>query len=461
MPNELLLSALSGLAAGALLAWLVLRGRVVVLRERLRNQEERAAERLALLTEARDRMAASFTELSAAALERNSESFLTLARTHLERFQESARDDLTARQKAIGELVVPVREALGKVEAKIEAVEKSRSEAYGSLTQHLEGLAASQLRLTTETNSLSRALRAPNVRGRWGEIQLQRVVEIAGLAEHCDFHRQETVQVDGGTRRPDLVVRLPAGRAIAVDAKAPLAQYLEALEAPGEAERKALLVAHARAIRRHMQELASRAYWEALAPAPELVVLFLPGEAFFAAALEQEPELIERGIEQRVFLATPTTLIALLKSVAYGWRQERLAANAQEISELGRQLHERLRVFLDHLARVGTSLDRAVAAYNGAVGSLESRVLVSARRFHELGAASGDELERAEPVDPRPRALALEPPAAETSGPDVARPGPDQPAAAVLLEGVADPADHPAGGEEREGGAVRQAQGAR
>ncbi len=365
-----------------------------------------AAEKLALLEAARGRLAETFQALSAQALERNNASFLDLARTQLERFGESARGDLASRQQAIVELVGPVRQALDKVEARIAEAEKSRSEAHGSLTRHLEGLAEAQLRLGAEAERLSRALRAPNVRGRWGEIQLQRVVEIAGLAEHCDFVRQETLRGGDGPRRPDLVVRLPAGRSLAIDAKAPLGHYLEAAEASDEASRRRLLGEHARAIRRHLQELGSRAYWEALEGTPELVVLFLPGEAFFSAALEQQPDLIERGAEQRVILATPTTLIALLRTVAYGWRQERMAANALEVSELGRQLHERLRVFAAHLERLGGGLERAVDAYNAAVGSLESRVLVGARRFQELGAAAGDELPALPPLDRRPRAAA-------------------------------------------------------
>lgn len=407
-PLLLLAVALAAFAAGAAIAWLAGRARVAGLEARREAEARGAAEKLALVEEARERLAETFRALSAQALESNNASFLALARGQLERLHEAARGEMTARQQAIGELVAPVREALGKVEAKIGEAERLRAESHGSLSRHLAGLAEAQVRLSSETAQLSRALRTPAVRGRWGEVQLQRVVEIAGLAEHCDFTRQETLATDCGVRRPDLVVRLPAGRTIAIDAKAPLQHYLDAIEASDEESRRTLLGEHARQIRRHTLDLASRQYWDALDGTPELVVLFLPGEHFLSAALEQQPDLIERAGERRVVLATPTTLIAVLKAVAYGWRQERVADNARAISELGRELHERLRVFVGHLARVGSHLDRSVDAYNAAVGSLEARVLPGARRFQELGAAGGDALELPG-LDRRARAAQADP----------------------------------------------------
>jgi DNA recombination protein RmuC len=406
---------LLGAAAGALVTALLARGRSerlarerAVLEERLAAERRAAADKLTLLEDARGRLAETFQALSAQALRSNTTSFLELAKNQLEAFQRQAAGDLDSRHKAIGELVAPVREALGKVEAKIDEVEKSRSQAYGSLTGYLQNLAESQGRLTSETANLAKALRAPNVRGRWGEIHLQRVVELAGLVEHCDFARQETVQGEGGALRPDLVVRLPAGRCIVVDAKAPLSRYLEAAETTDDAARRALLADHARAVRKHLVALGDKAYWDSFDEAPEFVVLFLPGESFFSAALEQDPTLIEFGVERRVILATPTTLIALLKAVAYGWRQERLADNAREISELGRELHARLRTFVGHFEALRRGLESAVDAYNRSVGSLEARVLVGARRFEELGASSGDGLPAAGGIDHRPRQLAAE-----------------------------------------------------
>lgn len=371
----------------------------------LASERQATTEKVALLDRARDTLGDTFKALSAEALSTSTTSFLDLARAHLERWQEGARGDLDLRQQAIGELLTPVRESLARVDLRIGEIEKSREGAYGALHEQLRALAETQGVLRAEAASLVKALRAPKVRGRWGEVQLRRVVELAGMVPHCDFEEQHTVTGDDGRLRPDLVVRLPGGKSVVVDAKAPLAGYLDALEATDDATRQARLADHARQVRAHVDALSRKAYWEQLQPAPEFVVLFLPGETFYAAALEQDPSLLEAGAGHNVLIATPTTLIALLKTVAYGWRQELVAENARAVARLGRELHKRLADVAGHVSRLGRALGGAVEAYNQAVGSLESRALVSARRFVELEVAGPERIEVPPEVEQAPRPL--------------------------------------------------------
>jgi DNA recombination protein RmuC len=366
---------------------------------RLEEQQKALEAERALLREAERRLGDTFKALSADALQASSASFLQLAGQALEKYQEGARGDLEKRQQAIGELVTPVREALGRFETQVGAMELTRAGAYSELREQVRSLGEAQSLLRVEASNLVRALRAPQVRGRWGEVQLKRVVELAGMAEHCDFTEQHSVDTADGRFRPDLVVRLPGGRTVVVDAKAPLSAYLEAVEATDEPRRTALLVDHARQVREHVLALSRKSYWEPLRPTPEFVVLFLPGESFFSAALEQDRDLIEAGAERRVILATPTTLISLLKAVSYGWKQETVAANAERIAEMGRELHKRVSDLAAHVVKLGRHLAGSVESYNAFVGSLESRVLPTARRFRELEAAGAEVVPEVSPVD--------------------------------------------------------------
>jgi DNA recombination protein RmuC len=367
--------------AGFLLAWVVLRAR-------------------------RQDTATAFQALSAEALARNNQAFLELARANLAEVQTAARGELEKRQQAFADLVSPVRTSLDKVDSRIQELETARAAAYAGLREQVRGLTETEQQLRAETARLVTALRSPATRGNWGEMQLRRVVEIAGMLDHCDFQAQTVVTGEEGRLRPDLLIHLPAGKIVVVDAKTPLDGYLRAIEAGDEAARRASLADHARQVRAHLTSLSRKSYWEQFDQAPEFAVLFLPGECFFSAALEADPSLIEFGAGQNIILATPTTLIALLRAVAYGWRQEKLAENAAEISALGKELYKRLSDVAGHMVRMGKGLERAVEEYNGAVGSLESRVMVSARRFAELKAAPlGVEIAELEPVEKRVRSI--------------------------------------------------------
>lgn len=381
------------------------RSQVAELQTRLQAEQTKLQEQQALFATSQQQLTDTFKALSADALQQNSQSFMQLAESILTKFQSQAVGDLTQRQQAISAMVRPLHTSLLQVGNHLKELENARTAAYSGLTEQIKSLAVAQTHLQGETANLVKALRVPTVRGRWGEIQLQRVVEMAGMLEHCDFHQQASVEVEEGRLRPDMVIQLPNQRYIVVDSKAPLQGYLAALEATDDSTKRTCLRDHARQVRTHLTQLGSKGYWSQFQPAPEFAVLFLPGETFFSAALEQDPSLIEFGVKQQVILATPTTLIALLKAVAYGWRQEQLAENAQQISILGKELYDRTHTLTGHMTKLRRGLETTVDAFNKVVGSWESRVLVTARKFQDLGVTSEADLDTVEGIDKVPRSL--------------------------------------------------------
>lgn len=430
-PEEILvLVAALGFLVGLLATWLVMRARLIEVRAQaatlgarleaeLEAERRVGHERVRALEDADQRLRESFQALSSEALQRNNAVFLDLAKAKLGESQEQAKGELDLKQAAIAALVNPVREALDKMGGTLGAIEKDRVGAYEALKSELQRLGAASESLRAETGKLAQSLRSPVARGRWGEVQLRRVVELVGMLAHCDFVEQQTSS-DERRLRPDMIVRLSGGKTVVVDAKAPLEAYLRAADSPDEDEKRRHLAQHASDVRGHMKRLGEKSYWSQFGEAPEFVVMFLPGEAFFAAALQADPALIEYGAESGVVPATPTTLIALLRAVQYGWKQEKLADNAKLISELGTELYRRVGTMAEFMASLGKSLDTAVQRYNQAIGSLETRILPQARKFKELGASpEGNEIEPLKAIETSSRALSSP---EMTSPPDASRP---------------------------------------
>ena len=426
--NSAIIALLSaGLAA--LITWLVLRQRQATLIERLRTREEdasrtnqelvtiRAAESdlrtqvarletaLTSEREAHTRLSNEFKALSAEALSKNNDQFLKLARESFAKLHQQSSDDLGKRQQAIDSLVKPLKESLQNVQNKIGEIEKSRADAYGRLSEQLKSLGSAQNQLQAETAKLSTALSSTTTAGTWGELQLRRVIGMSGMSSYCDFDEQASVTTDDKRLRPDVVVRLPGGQKIVIDAKAPNDAYREAANATDEKTRATFLATHATKVRGHIDALGAKNYWEQFQPSPEFVVLFLPGDQFLSGALQVDPTLIDRAITRKVLLATPATLIALLKAAAYGWRQEAVSKNAEEIAKYGRQLYDRVSVFSEHLHKVGRGLESANKAYNSAVGSFGNTLIPGARRFEELGAKGNKELSEPSVVETAPREI--------------------------------------------------------
>jgi len=394
-----------GLLLGALISWAFYRRRQHAMEAQIKNQDSIQKEREIAFEAANAQLTRAFSDLANQSLKSNSETFLQLAEQNLGTQQEKAKRELSEREKAVEALVKPIRDALDASQKQIAELEKSRSEAYGSIKSQLEEMHSSQKTLKQETQNLVNALRRPEVRGRWGEITLRRLVELAGMVEHCDFQEQVHTVGEGQIIRPDMVVRMPDRRELVVDVKTPLDAYLEAVEAKDDAQRKLGLERHAKNVHAHIRMLASKAYWDQFEESPEFVILFIPGDQFLSAALNEKPDLIEYALSKQIILATPTSLVALLKAVAYGWRQVSLAENAREIRTLAEDLYGRLSSFVGHMNTMGRQLARSVEHYNKAVGSLERSVLPGARKFVELGVHEKKEMEKLETLDPVPRTM--------------------------------------------------------
>jgi len=376
------------------------------LQTKLDSERTASAEKLQALEQARAQMEHTFKSLSSEALKHNNEEFLKLANENLKQFQNSAKHELSEKEKAIETLVKPIKDALVKSEQQMHSIEKERKHAYGALQQHLETMSLNQSALQNETRNLVQALRRPEVRGQWGEMTLKRLAELAGMVEHCDFFTQESIKTeDAALQRPDMIVRMPDGREIVVDVKTPLDAYLTAVDAANDEERDAALQRHCKNVKQRVNELASKAYWNQLKNTPDFVVLFIPGDQFLSTALDYDSTLLEDALSKQVILATPTSFVALLRAVAYGWRQEQLAENADKIREVGEELYQRLAVFSDHLAKLGKSMDSSTKHFNNAVGSFDTRILPSARKFKELGINEKKSVKQPEQIETATRSL--------------------------------------------------------
>jgi DNA recombination protein RmuC len=410
LPTEqimyLLGAGLFGVVIGALITALLYMRRlheqqkqVAQLQTTLELERQGYQEKLDSFKEARQQLSESFTALSSQALKHNSEEFLRLANENLKYFQGKANSDFELREKSIENMIKPIREALEKTEQQIQGIEKERKQAYGALHSHLENMARTQEALQDQTRQLVTALRRPEVRGQWGELTLKRLAELAGMVEHCDFYEQQSIDTEEGRQRPDMIVRMPDHREIIVDVKTPLDAYLSAIEATDDATRAEHMQRHAKNVRQRVQELSSKNYWSQFKNTPDFVVLFIPGEQFLTTALDIDRNLLEGALRKQVILSTPTSFVALLRAVAYGWRQEQLAKNAEVIRQVGEELYQRLSTFSGHLQKVGRSLESSLKSYNSAVGSFDSRVLPGARKFVELGITASKELEDAEQIE--------------------------------------------------------------
>jgi len=399
-------------ASAAILTYIFLQRRITQLKQEnttltttLEFKEKAAAEKQTAYENDRKQLSETFASLSGQALKNNTEQFLNLAQEKLKQFNIEAQGNLEKKEQAIEHIIKPIKEALEKTEKQLRNIEHERKEAYGSISKHLESMTQTQQMLHGETRNLAQALRRPEVRGQWGELTLKRLVELAGMAPHCDFYEQEHTQTDEGAIRPDMIIRMPGGREIVVDVKTPLDAYLSAVEASDDKSRDQHLHHHARKVRERIRELASKSYWSQFKNSPDFVVLFIPGDQFLSAALDKSPELLEYALQQKIILATPTSLVALLRAIAFGWNQEVVAESAEQIRQLGEDLYKRLNTFTNHLAKLGKTITSSVDNYNSAVGSFQRQLIPGARKFTEMGISASKEADDLDTIEKTIRPL--------------------------------------------------------